>query len=139
MRYFEASALVKRYVAETETPAVRQLPSVEIPCASRLSSVEVASAFSRLVREGEMTEDERAAALDDLDSDMAEMRVMELDAGTCAIAQALLARHALRAGDAIQLASAIRLSLASERDVEFVGFDSRLADAARAEGLTVLP
>jgi hypothetical protein len=27
----------------------------------------------------------------------------------------------------------------SEGDVEFVGFDGRLTDAARAEGLTVLP
>jgi predicted nucleic acid-binding protein len=50
----------------------------------------------------------------------------------------LLARHPLRAADAIQLASALMLSTRSGRAVDFVVYDHRLADAAAAEGLRVL-
>jgi predicted nucleic acid-binding protein len=53
-------------------------------------------------------------------------------------ARALLARHPLRAGDAIQLASCLYLERELREAVPFVAFDQRLSDAARAEGLTVL-
>jgi predicted nucleic acid-binding protein len=42
-RYFDASALVKRYVQETGSVAVRQLLASGIIATSRLSEVEVAS------------------------------------------------------------------------------------------------
>ena len=52
MRYFDASALVKRYVRENGSTAVRRLLSSDTPVMSRLSEVEVASALMRLAREG---------------------------------------------------------------------------------------
>jgi hypothetical protein len=42
------------------------------------------------------------------------------------------------AGDAIQLASCLYLQRELREAVPFVAFDQRLADAARAEGLTVV-
>ena len=50
----------------------------------------------------------------------------------------LAARHALAALDAIHLASALSISTPTDRPA-FVTFDRRLAEAALAEGLTVLP
>ncbi|MBE3088192.1 MAG: hypothetical protein IMZ71_03640, partial [Chloroflexi bacterium] len=54
-------------------------------------------------------------------------------------ARALLLRHPLRAGDAIQLASCHFLSEALRVTVPLVAFDDRLRMAAAAEGWPVLP
>lgn len=53
-------------------------------------------------------------------------------------ARALLVRHPLRAGDAIQLASALLLRRELAEPVTFAAYDDRLKAAARAEGLTVV-
>ena len=55
MRYFDASALVKRYVRETGSTTVRRLLTLDAPVTSRLSEVEVASALVRRAREGAFT------------------------------------------------------------------------------------
>jgi predicted nucleic acid-binding protein len=52
-------------------------------------------------------------------------------------AQSLLLRHALRSGDAVQLASCLYLQRETGERVPFAAFDERLNDAARAEGLTL--
>ena len=54
-------------------------------------------------------------------------------------ARALLLRHRLRAGDAVQLASCLYLQREMNQPLPFVAFDDRLAEAARHEGLTVVP
>ena len=53
-------------------------------------------------------------------------------------AVALLARHPLRAADALQLASALVLAEGDPSSLEFVCLDNNLADAAEREGFTVL-
>jgi hypothetical protein len=50
----------------------------------------------------------------------------------------LLARHRLRAGDAVQLASCLYLQREMSQLLPFVAFDDRPAEA-RHEGLTVVP
>ncbi|MCU1230578.1 MAG: hypothetical protein JWO97_3462, partial [Acidobacteria bacterium] len=55
------------------------------------------------------------------------------------VALSVVSRHALRAGDAIQLAAAVVASATLNNvDLEFVTFDHRLGTAARAEGFSVL-
>lgn len=51
----------------------------------------------------------------------------------------LLALHPLRAGDALQLASALRWAQDQTRGIGFVCLDDRLQNAASAEGFTVFP
>ena len=63
---------------------------------------------------------------------------MELTADLTTDAQALLIRHALRAGDAIQLASCLYLRRETGEQISFAAFDDRLTSAARVEGLTVI-
>ena len=59
MRYFDASALVKRYVRETGSVKVRRLLASDTPATSRLSEIEVAAALERRSREGSFSAAER--------------------------------------------------------------------------------
>jgi predicted nucleic acid-binding protein len=137
MRYFDASALVKRYVRERGTAKVRQLLTSDVAVTSRLSAVEIASALARRAREGAFSDTARDRAVAAFDADLASMLVVELTAAIVARAQALVRRHALRAGDAIQLASCLYIKEALGEETSFVAFDDRLANAARSEDLVV--
>ena len=136
MRYFDASALVKRYVRERGSAKVRRLIASGTPATSRLSEVEIASAVGRRAREGAFSVTERDRALAALERDFSVMFVVELTAEITARARALLQRHELRAGDAIQLASCLYLQDQIGEDVSLIAFDDRLTQAARREGLT---
>lgn len=137
MWYFDASALAKRYVREKGSLKVRRLLSSDVPATSRLSAVEIVSALMRRSREGAFSEQERERALAALEADMAAMLVVELAPEIVTRAQALLRRHALRAGDAIHLASCLHLQDELEDEATFVAFDERLVAAARGEGVKV--
>ena len=63
---------------------------------------------------------------------------MEVTAELTTDAQPLLIRHALRAGDAVQLASCLYLRRETGEQLSFAAFDDRLTSAARAEGLTLI-
>lgn len=71
--------------------------------------------------------------------DLGEMRVVELVGDVVSRARGLLLRHALRAGDAIHLASCLTLQQEAGESVPFVAFDERRRTAATLEGLVVLP
>ena len=135
MRYFDASALVKRYVRETGSVKVRRLLASDTPATSRLSEIEVAAALERRSREGSFSAAERDRALAAFAIDLRAIVVVELTPDISARARALLRRHPLRAGDAIQLASCLYLQEQLAEPVALVGFDDRLAAAARLEGV----
>jgi predicted nucleic acid-binding protein len=137
MRYFDASALAKRYVREKGSRKVQSLLSLDVPATSRLSAVEIVSALMRRSREGALSEQERERAVVALEADMAAMLVVELAPEIVTRAQALLRRHTLRAGDAIHLASCLYLQDELEDEATFVAFDERLVAAARGEGMKV--
>ena len=138
MRYFDASALVKRYVREPGAVSVRRLLKAAPAAASRLSEMEVASALVRRAREGAFSIEERDRALASLSDDFASLIIVEFTPEITVDARALLVRHRLRAGDAVQLASCLYLQREMSQPLPFVAFDDRLADAARHEGLTVV-
>jgi len=126
---------VKRYVREEGSAAVKHLLSRVTVATSRLSEVEVASALWRRSREGTLSERGRNRALAALVDDFAAIHVVELSPQVSELARELLEAHALRAGDAIQLASAATLTRELGVRVEFVAFDQRLNAAAAAKGL----
>ena len=129
---------MKRYVREPGAVSVRRLLRAAPAAASRLSEVEVASALVRRAREGAFTVEERDRALASLGDDFATLIIVEFTPEITAEARALLVRHRLRAGDAVQLASCLYLQREMSQPLPFVAFDDRLADAARHEGLTVV-
>ena len=77
-------------------------------------------------------------ALARLRRDLERIDVVELSAPLVERVHALVARHPLRASDALHLAAALLLRDAAGL-VELVGYDERLVVAARAEGFSVLP
>jgi predicted nucleic acid-binding protein len=99
MRYFDASALAKRYVREAGSAKVRRLLSSEVAATCRYSQVAIAGALARRAREGLLREDERNRAMAAPSEDMTDLLVAELTPNIVARAQALLHRYPLRAGD----------------------------------------
>jgi len=135
--YLDASALVKRYVAENHSREVSKLLSAEIAVTSRLSESEIASALARRHREGSLTLPERDRLLAAMQQDLASLYVVEVSPDVSAKACRLLMRHRLRAGDALQLASALMLAGKSNLRIQFVSFDQSLNEAASREGLAL--
>lgn len=135
--FFDASALVKRYCRELESSLVRRLILRGEGAMSRISEVEVASALYRRQREGGLGAGEARELVGRFERDLAELRVIEVTPAVTRMARILLARHALRAGDAIQLASSLHLQELLAAPVAFLCFDQRLAAAARDEGLAM--
>jgi predicted nucleic acid-binding protein len=136
IRYFDSSALVKRYVEEDGSEAVRALLRNARLATSRLTEVEIASALSRRFREGSLRKEDLERALKTLQEDLAAISVVEIAAPVVAQAYRLLRLYSLRTGDAIQLASCSYL-IESGLKVEFAAFDSRLVLAATQEAISL--
>ena len=139
MNYFDASALVKRYVRETGTSTVRRLLREGKAATSRLSEAEISSALSRRMREGSLAKAAHRSAFAALLDDLERIEVVELSPRVVAAAHPLLERYSLRAGDALQLASAVILREALGVDLSMVAYDGRLRDAAAAERFPLRP
>jgi len=139
MRFFDASALVKRYVREPHSAAVRRWLAAGPAAVSRLSDVEVASGLARLARDGAISSAQRDRAITAFMSDVETWHVVELSGEVATLARDLLTRFPLRSGDAIQLASALRIQQVSLTPLTaFVAYDARLNTAAAAEGLATV-
>ena len=136
--YFDASALVKRYVREAGSVIVRRLVTTGTVASSRLSEVEVSSGIVRRTREGLFTIQQRDGMLAALLRDVPALAIVEVTSEITSDARALLLRHPLRSSDAIQLASCLYLQRQLAQPIPFVAFDGRLVQAARAEGLSVV-
>lgn len=126
-------------VHEPVTPAVQRLyardPQMLVWWAGEIECV---SAIARMERAGDLSAKSAEQALSRLDVLAAAWHeIAPLDA-VRRTARRLLRVHAMRAGDAQQLAAAL---VAAEQDpttLEFVCLDERLAEAARREGFPVV-
>lgn len=132
MLFVDASGLVKRYVRERGSAQLRTLLATHPIAVSRLSEIEVPSALIRLARDGRLAVRSRDRALQAFVADFPSWHIVELTPAVTALAQTMLRRHELRAGDAIQLASALWLR-ATIPLAALLAFDTRLASAAKAE------
>lgn len=139
MRFWDSSALVPLLIEQPTSPDMRRIIDEDVEMAVWWATpVECASACARLRREGAIsTTDESKihSLLDELRDAWLEIqatpRVRES-------AQRLVRTHVLRAADALQLAAALTWVDRPRGDV-LVTLDTRLAEAARLEGFTVLP
>jgi predicted nucleic acid-binding protein len=138
MRFFDASALVKKYIRESDSARVRRLLRSGEVALCRLSEVEVVSAFARLARDQAISVTQRDRAAAAFVSDVMAWHVVEPTPDVLATARRLLMHHQLRAGDAVQLSSALVLQLGlGEALEEFVAYDQRVLGVADAEQLAV--
>lgn len=137
--YFDTSALAKLVLREPESAAVARVWNATADAyASTIGYVELNAAVARACRDGRIKPSAMNAVRDDLEEVWRQVVTVEVDATVVAGAGALAARHVLAALDAIHLASATDVA-AGTRPFAFVTFDRRLAEAALAEGLSVLP
>jgi predicted nucleic acid-binding protein len=142
--YLDASALVKRYLAETGSAWVESLCADEANNAIAIAQfglVETAAAFAAKRRGQFITDSEYESALADLLRDAGERyRLVAVGPALIDNAIQLTRRQKLRGYDAIHLASALALNtpLVGNRlpPLTFVAADDNLLAAAQLEGLT---
>jgi uncharacterized protein len=134
---------VKLYADE---PGHRSIRALQLLVISAVTRVEVPSALWRKARTGEL--DESAAAvlvsafeLDFHGDDDSQPRfaVVSLTEPVLIAAAREAARHALRAYDAVQLASALAVREADPRCSDFACFDAELRRAASRESFALVP
>jgi predicted nucleic acid-binding protein len=124
--YIDSSAVLKLAVREPETAALEaHLAACEGVVSSRLAILECRRAVRRVPR---------TRALQTMDDVLEAIYLLDI---TPAILEAAAATDPplLRSLDAIHLATALSLG---DAQVEIITYDQRLADAARASGLTVV-
>ena len=142
--YLDTSALVKLYITERGSERMVELASAGAnsmaTCA--ITQVEFHSAVDRRrrLRGGDMGEEAAERAVERFNRHFkSEVFRHAVDDRTLDLACALVARHSLRAYDAVQLAAClILLRLGARDDLTFISADRRLLTAARSEGLAVL-
>jgi predicted nucleic acid-binding protein len=141
----DASALVKRYVNESGSDWLRTIVTSSEPpllFTSRMTIVEVISAFARRVRDGSLSSEEFAALGDAFRGDcLNQYQIMPPALEIVDLACSLLGRHPLRAYDATHLATALvaqQFLVAQDYPpLTFLSADDRLNQAASREGLAV--
>lgn len=141
--FADTSAGVKRYLDEPGADLVRTMPDLLL---SALTRVELPSAIWRKERDGVLSLDEVGDVLDAFIVDWhgtptrePAVAVIALDGPVLVRAAQLTGLHGLRAGDAIQLASALTGRRADPTITDFVCFDRRLREAAAREDFRLVP
>jgi predicted nucleic acid-binding protein len=137
--YLDTSALVKRFVSEAGSRQIQSLLAGAEPVASAtIAYPELYSGLTRRHREGALSPPQYRLACRRFERDWMALVKVELGADILRLARRLIQRHALRAFDAIHLASALGLQQAANEPVTFVAADQRLLRAAGAERLTTV-
>ena len=99
--------------------------------------VESRSAFARLVREGALSDTERAKAVTLLNQLRRSWDEIQPSEHVRSVAEDLPDRYGIRAADAVQLAAALVWCHERPRKRAFICFDDDLAKAASAAGFAV--
>lgn len=139
MRFWDSSALVALLVDELSSGPVREAHERDIAMTTWWGTeVECVSALARLEREGRLDPGELTDGVDRLDELAAGWLEVEPTSRLRQSAMRLLRVHALRAGDALQLAAAVEAAEQRPQLLPFVTLDDRLALAADREGFPVV-
>ena len=138
--YADASALVKRYVAEVGSAEVVALTTAAPAVATVLvTRAEVAAAFARAVRVGVLDDVGGRRAQRRFAREWPDLMKVRVTEALVARAEALAWAHRLRGDDAVQLAAALTWQDAVGQEILLATFDRQLWDAAPHAGLRVWP
>lgn len=136
--YLDTSALLKLYIVEAWHADLQGLcANAEALAVSRMAWVEACSGLARRIRETPADRPALEQARHALAAEWAGYRIVEVTPGIVDRAAQFVDAFALRAYDAVQLASARELALAADEPVVFACFDRRLNRAAQVLGLEV--
>ncbi len=138
--YLDASALVKRYVAEVGSAQVGQaIASAELVGTALISRAEVAAALARAVRVGALAQKEAHTSLQSFRKEWLDLVRIQITEGVISRADALAWEHQLRGYDAVQLAAASFWQETIESTVTMATFDQTLWKATKQVGLATFP
>jgi uncharacterized protein len=134
--YFDASALVKRYVDEAGRREVLHLLRRNECVTSAMLPVELRGALRRRVAEGSLEAGRLPAIFKHVAADRAYWTLVEVGTAVLVAAETLVATHPIRTLDAIHVASAhLFAARVSMPGLTFVSADKRQTEAAAAVGL----
>lgn len=138
MKYWDASALVPLIVDEPGSRLARTwLREDDHIVTWAWTRTEITGAIERRTREGALTRRQRRTVIDRFRGFAAGWDEVIDVLSVRARANAVLARHPLRAADAGQLGAALLVSEQLSDPLMFLCLDRRLGDAAEREGLRV--
>ena len=138
--YVDASALVKRYVAEMASPEVVALTTnAEAVATALVTRAEVAAALARAVRAGVLDDVGGRRAQRRFSREWPDLMRVPVTEALVARAEALAWAHGLRGYDAVQLAAALTWQDALGREIVLATFDRQLWEAASQAGLRAWP
>lgn len=136
--FWDTSALVPLCVQQQPSPAVRQLLEQHEIAVWWATPVEMRSAFERLLRMGQLTGSEHAAAGARLEKLRRGWRELQPSEVLRAHAETFLMTHLLRAADALQLAAAWTWCSGTPQTYVFISGDAQLLEAARQIGFQIV-
>jgi predicted nucleic acid-binding protein len=138
--YLDASALVKRYIAERESEQVSAwIGSAELAVTAIISRVEVAAAIARAGRMKMIDAGEADAALRAFRSEWESFSRIPIGENTVSRGDILAVEHNLRAYDATHLACSLIWQESLGLPVTLATFDRELWVAAREIKIRCLP
>ena len=130
--YLDASALVKRYVAERGSRETRELSTkADVVATSLITRAEVAAALAKAVRLGIIEPDSGRKAQRAFASQWPDIAKVPVSEALVSRAGALSWDFALRGYDAVQLASALTWQEAVGAEITLATFDRQLWDAGK--------
>ena len=143
--FFDSSAIIKRYVAETGTAwllDIIDLATNNRLYLARITFVEVISALTRRAHSGSFSVAEASSAITQFRHDIINDYVaVDITPALIERATQLAEVHALRGYDAVQLAAALNInaynSALGMQNLTLISADAALNAAAAAEGLSV--
>ncbi len=138
--YLDASALVKRYVAELGSAEVNEVVGkAEMAGTALISRAEVAAALAKAVRMGALMLEDALASLQVFRNEWPDMVRVQVTETVIARADTLAWEHGLRGYDAVHLAAAAFWQDAMGQPMTMATFDRKLWVAAGRIGLEVCP
>jgi predicted nucleic acid-binding protein len=138
--YLDASALVKRYIAEAGTQEVKHLfASPAALGTSIITHAEVAAALGKAVRQSLLARDEAYVALQVFRLQWPSLIRLYVTESAASRAGTLAWEHGLRGFDAVHLTAALLWQESLRAQVTFATFDRHLWQAAQAAGLAIWP
>jgi predicted nucleic acid-binding protein len=138
--YFDASALVKRYVAERGSrETIALMAGSDMAATSIVTRAEVAAAFAKAARVHLVTDDRARSAQRSFAEDWPDLVRVPITEALVERAEALAWDHGLRGYDAVQLASALTWQESVATEIVLATFDQQLWDAAPRAGVKAWP
>jgi predicted nucleic acid-binding protein len=139
--YLDSSALIKLYIEEAGSSAVRAaVNEAAAVCTHLIAYAEVRAGLAKPMRMGRLTEQQVEFQVGCVEMDWPSARVVGVTESLVRRAGDLAHRHALRGYDSVHLAAAEEVYRVVDdgRMFRFAAFDAALAAAGRALGMRLL-